>query len=128
MREIVPEFERFIEESMAILGGRCAVAIVQGGEVVYEKGFGVKAIGGESGITPATQMMIGSIGKTMTTMLMAALVDEGRLQWETPVVHLLPDFAVADPELTRKLTVRDWSAFAPACPGAIWSWCSTRKC
>lgn len=106
--EVLPEFERFIEQAMETFGiPGAAVAVVQGGEVVYLKGFGVKVKGGSEPVTPETQMMIGSTGKTMTTMLMAALVDEGGLRWDTPVVSLLPGFAVADPELTEKLTVRD---------------------
>lgn len=108
VRDVLPELERFIERSRERFGiPGASVAIVQDGEVVYAKGFGVKAIGSDEPVTPTTQMMIGSTGKTMTTMLMAALVDEGRLRWETPVIDLLPEFSVADPELTRKLTVRD---------------------
>jgi CubicO group peptidase (beta-lactamase class C family) len=43
----------------------------------------------------------------MTTMLAGALVDDGRLGWDTPLVDVLPDFAVGDPKLTRSLSVRD---------------------
>ena len=108
VREILPDFERFIEATMEAFGiPGAAVAVVQNGEVVYLKGFGVKEKGSEEPVTPRTQMMIGSTGKTMTTMLMATLVDEGRLRWDTPVVSLLPGFAVADPQLTDRLTVRD---------------------
>src|SRR5690606_10482055 len=58
-------------------------------------------------LTPDTHMMIGSIGKTMTTMLMATLVDDGLMQWDTPVVEILPEFEVADPTLTEQMTVRN---------------------
>jgi CubicO group peptidase (beta-lactamase class C family) len=37
--------------------------------------------------------MIGSITKPMTTMLAAALVDDGRLSWGTRLVDVLPQFA-----------------------------------
>src|SRR3954471_12357809 len=43
-----------------------------------------------------------------------SLVDEGKLTWDTPVVSLLPEFAVADPDLTASLTMRN--AFC-ACTG-----------
>jgi CubicO group peptidase (beta-lactamase class C family) len=35
------------------------------------------------------------------------LVDEGRVQWDAPVIRYLPHFRVADPYVTRELTVRD---------------------
>lgn len=52
-------------------------------------------------------MMIGSVGKTMTSMLIATLVDDGALDWDTPVVDVLPRFAVADEALTQTLTIRN---------------------
>ena len=84
-----------------------AIAVVQNGNVVYLRGFGVKQIGGTEPVTPDTMMMIGSITKSMTTMMAGALVDDGRLTWETRLVDLLPEFAVGDPALTSRLTVRD---------------------
>ena len=83
-----------------------AVAVVQDGRVVYADGFGVREQGGDEPVTAETLMMIGSTGKTMTTMLMAALVDEGLMAWDTPVVDVLPEFRLADPELTRQITLR----------------------
>lgn len=106
-REIVPELEEFIRSSLAVAGiPGAAVAIVQGDEVVYAEGFGVRAAGGNEPVTPRTHMMIGSTGKTMTSMLVAALADDGLLHWDTPVVEILPQFAVADPQITRQFTVR----------------------
>jgi CubicO group peptidase (beta-lactamase class C family) len=34
----------------------------------------------------------------MTATMAATLVDDGALDWDTPVVDLLPEFAVADPD------------------------------
>jgi CubicO group peptidase (beta-lactamase class C family) len=59
-------------------------------------------------------MMIGSVTKSMTSTMAATLVDAGWLAWDTPLVKLLPTFAVDDPELTPRLTVAD--AFC-ACTG-----------
>jgi len=84
-----------------------AVAIVQNGKVVYAKGFGVRELGKPDPVTPDTLMMIGSTGKSMTTMMMATLVDEGRMTWDTPAVKIYPAFAVSDPTLTPKITLRN---------------------
>lgn len=84
-----------------------AVAIVQDGKTVYAKGFGVRELGKPDPVTPATLMMIGSTGKSMTTMMMASLADEGKITWDTPAVKIYPDFAVSDPGLTSKVTLRN---------------------
>jgi CubicO group peptidase (beta-lactamase class C family) len=84
-----------------------AIAVVEEREVVYLNGFGVKEAGSTQPLTPDTLMMIGSITKSMTTMLAASLVDDGLIAWGTPLVDLLPDFAVGSPALTKGLTIRD---------------------
>ena len=52
-------------------------------------------------------MRVASVTKPMTSTMAATLVDDGRVGWDTPVVELLPDFALADPALTARLTVAD---------------------
>ena len=53
----------------------------------------------------------------MTTMMAAALVDAGRLTWETRLVDLLPQFAVGDAALTKRLTIRDAFCNCSGVPG-----------
>ncbi len=93
------------------------VAVVQNGDLVYLNGFGVKQDGGTRPVTPDTLMMIGSITKSMTTMMAATLVDDGRLSWKTRLVDLLPGFAVADAALTGRLTIRDAFCNCSGVPG-----------
>lgn len=102
------DFDRYITEMLAKTNVPGAeVAVVQNGQVIYLNGFGVRALDDTDPVTPDTLMMIGSVNKSMTSLLAATLVDEGRLTWDTPVISLLPTFAVADPALTQRLTVRD---------------------
>ncbi|MCB0081242.1 MAG: beta-lactamase family protein, partial [Caldilineaceae bacterium] len=108
VREVIPKLETFIGDGLAQFGiPGAAVAIVQRGEIVYSQGFGVTEQGGDTPITPQTQMMIGSTGKSLTTMLMGTLVDQGKMTWDTPVIDVLPEFAVSDPELTQSITLRN---------------------
>jgi CubicO group peptidase (beta-lactamase class C family) len=98
--------ERFIEEARVqtkVPGA--ALAIVQDGKVVYQKGFGVRRQGGAEPVTPGTRFMIGSITKPLTTLMMAKLVDEKRFDWDTPVVKLHPGFALADAAVTPQVTM-----------------------
>ncbi len=106
--EVTAELEEFIELAMAGYGiPGAAVAIVQDGEVVYQRAFGVADASSGEPLTTTTQMMIGSTGKTLTSMLVAQLVDEGVITWDTPVVQALPQFAVGDPDLTQTITFRN---------------------
>lgn len=106
--DVLNALEAYIEDAMARFNiPGTAVAIVQGDEIVYTGGFGIRDPDSGDPVTPQTRMMIGSTSKTMTTMLMAMLVDDGVFDWETPVVEIVPTFAVADPTLTQQITVEN---------------------
>jgi CubicO group peptidase (beta-lactamase class C family) len=84
-----------------------AVAIVKDGRAVFEKGYGVRTLGQPKPIAPDTLFGIASNTKAFTAAALAMLVDEGKIQWDDPVVKHLPAFQMHDPYVTRELTVRD---------------------
>lgn len=105
------EQRRAMSEFIAASIGRlqipgAAVAVVQDGRTVYAEGFGVRREGGREAVTPETRFMIGSSTKPLTTLMMARLVDLGYFSWNTKVTEVLPDFALADAEVTRRLEMR----------------------
>jgi CubicO group peptidase (beta-lactamase class C family) len=105
---LLAELDAYIDELLARLAiPGASVAIVDNGNVVLAKGYGVTEIGGTDPVTADTQMMIGSTTKSMTTLMMATEVDDGLMTWDQPVVEILPEFAVSDPELTQTITVRN---------------------
>lgn len=107
-QQITGELAAFTEQMLArfkVPGA--AVAVVQDGNVVYLNGFGVRNAQTNEPLTPQTRMMIGSTGKSLTTMLMATLVDDGKMTWDTPARQVLPSFAVQDPALGHQITMRN---------------------
>ncbi|HKU39426.1 MAG TPA: serine hydrolase domain-containing protein [Polyangiales bacterium] len=80
-----------------------AVAIVQNGELIQLKGFGVRELGKPEPVDGDSLFLIGSNTKALTTLLLAQLVDEGKLRWDLPVVDALPYFRLGS-EQTTKLT------------------------
>ena len=56
-----------------------ALAVVQDGKVVLEKGLGVRELGKNEPVTPETLFMIGSMTKPLTSLMMARLVDRKNL-------------------------------------------------
>jgi CubicO group peptidase (beta-lactamase class C family) len=101
-------FTAFVEQARQQAGvPGAALAVVQGGKVVLARGFGVRALGRRAQVTPKTLFLIGSTTKSLTTLMMACLVDRKRFDWDTPVVQLLPSFALADPQVTAVLTLQN---------------------
>ncbi|HEX2996250.1 MAG TPA: serine hydrolase domain-containing protein, partial [Anaerolineales bacterium] len=82
-----------------------AVAIVQGDQIIFAKGYG-EAMPGKS-VTPQTQFYIGSVTKGFTALAIMQLVEQGRLELDAPVQKYLPWFKVADPEASRQITIRN---------------------
>ncbi len=84
-----------------------AVAIVKDGRVVLARGYGVRRLGDPTPVDAETRFGIASNTKLFTASSIAMLVEEGKLEWDAPVIRYLPSFAMYDPFVTRELTVRD---------------------
>ena len=54
-----------------------------------------------------TRFGIASNTKLFTATALELLVEEGKVEWDAPVVRYLPWFAMSDPYVTHELTVRD---------------------
>jgi len=102
------DFEADVEAALrAFHVPGAAVVLVQGKEIVFNRGFGVRDLASGAPVTPRTRFRIGSITKSMTVLLLAALVDDGVLAWDDRAVDLWPEFTAPTPELTQTLRVRD---------------------
>jgi CubicO group peptidase (beta-lactamase class C family) len=84
-----------------------AVGVVRNDSLVYARGFGVLGLEDPRPVDEHTLFGVASTTKAMTVAALALLVDEGRLHWDDPVIEHLPDFRLADPWVTRNVTVRD---------------------
>ncbi len=84
-----------------------AVVAVKDGEVVLAEGFGVRDIESQQPVTPTTLFGIASHTKAFTAAAMATLVEQGKVDWDDKVIEHLPSFKLADPYITRELTIRD---------------------
>ncbi|KAI8610923.1 beta-lactamase/transpeptidase-like protein [Chytriomyces sp. MP71] len=66
-----------------------AVGVVHNGQLVYSEGFGARNEQGDP-VDADTLFEIGSTTKAFTSFAVGILVDEGKLDWETPVTSLYP--------------------------------------
>jgi CubicO group peptidase (beta-lactamase class C family) len=103
----IAELDRFVEQGQKVLGvPGVGLGVVQDGKVIFAGGFGVKELGGKEKPDGDTLFMIASNTKAMTTLLLAKLVDEHRITWDTPVTKLLPSFKLGDAATTRGVLVK----------------------
>lgn len=101
------QLSAFVQEAQrALQVPGVALGIVQNGETVLAEGYGVREIGRPEPVDSDTLFMIASNTKAMTTLLLARLVDQGRVQWETPVTAIMPDFRLGDAETTGKVQIQ----------------------
>jgi len=84
-----------------------ALAIVKDGKVVVAKGYGVRKLGESARVDDRTLFGIASNTKAFTATALGMLVEEGKLEWDAPVIRYLPWFQLSDPYVTRELTIRD---------------------
>lgn len=115
LEQLPEEVERILEAS-GVPGA--AVAVVQGGELRFAQGFGVRTLGEEAAVDEETVFQIASMSKPIGATVVASQVSAGVVDWSTPVAPLLPGFALADPWVTDHLTVADLYAHRSGLPMA----------
>jgi CubicO group peptidase (beta-lactamase class C family) len=103
-----PDVDRYVADVMKTFQvPGVSLAVVKDGKVVLAKGYGVKALGNPAPVDARTRFGIASNTKAFTATALALLVEEGKLEWDAPVIRYLPSFAMYDPFVTRELTIRD---------------------
>lgn len=80
----------------------CALGVIQEGQLVYARGYGMADLEREVPITPASVFDIGSTGKQFTAMIIAILADQGRLSLDDPIQQHLPEM----PDYEQPITLR----------------------
>jgi CubicO group peptidase (beta-lactamase class C family) len=103
-----PGFDGYVRQVLqAFTVPGVAIAIVKDGRVVLARGYGVQHRDEPTPVDADTRFGIASNTKLFTATALAILVDEGKVEWDAPVIRYLPWFALYDPYVTRELTVRD---------------------
>jgi CubicO group peptidase (beta-lactamase class C family) len=103
----IAELARFIEQGQKETGvPGVALGLVQDGKVVFADGFGVNELGGTGKPDGDTLFMIASNTKALTTLMLAKLVEEHKLNWDTQVTTLYPDFKLGDSATTKSVLVK----------------------
>jgi CubicO group peptidase (beta-lactamase class C family) len=98
--------DTYIEQQMGRLNvPGAAFAIIEGDQIVHERGFGQARPGGTPP-SPQTPFVLGSTTKSFTALAVMQLVEAGKVALDAPVQRYLPWFRVADPKASAQMTVR----------------------
>lgn len=93
-----------------------AVAVVKDGKVVYAKGFGVRRIGSPEAVDANTVFQLASMSKPIGATVVAGVVSQNSVTWNTPVASLLPGFRLADDLASQQVTIGDLYAHRSGLP------------
>ena len=99
------------------------VGVIRNGEVLFAGGFGYKDLETKERIDADTMWAIASCSKSFTGTLLGMLVDDGVLDFDSPIKEYLPDFKMYDAFATAECTLRDMMCHRTglASYDAVWS-------
>ncbi len=84
-----------------------AIAVVFEDKVVFTKGYGVRETG-KSGLVDAdTVFQLASVSKSVGSTVVAALIGDGKITWDSRISDLDPSFEMMEPWVTNQITIRD---------------------
>jgi CubicO group peptidase (beta-lactamase class C family) len=113
IREVDKLAQKQIQEN-ALPG--LAIAVVFQGKLVYAKGFGVRDVNTKAPVDADTVFQLASVSKSIGSTVVAELVGEGKITWDSKLSTLDPEFAMFDPWVTREITIRDMYAHRSGLP------------
>jgi CubicO group peptidase (beta-lactamase class C family) len=99
-----------------------AIGIVQDGKVVMSRGFGVRELGKPELVDGDTRFMIASNSKALTTLMLAKLVDAGKLDWNAHATDVYPNFKLGNAETTRQVLVKNLICACTGVPRQDMEW------
>ncbi len=84
-----------------------AVAVLKDGKIYHKNTYGIRSIKTGARIDQNTLFGVASNTKAFTAAALGQLVDRGKLEWDTKVTDIIPEFKLSDPYVTNEFTVRD---------------------
>ena len=116
------ELENYITDAMKrweVPG--LAIAIVKDGKTLLAKGYGTREVGKDLPVDEHTLFPISGSTAAFTASALAILVGEDKLNWNDPIVNLLPGFKTGNDLVSNYATVIDALANRTGLPSEMLS-------
>lgn len=114
------EFVRTSADELGVPGA--GLALIDHGKIVFEGGVGVREMGKAQPVDAHTRFMIASNTKGMSTLLLAELVDEGKLRWDEPAIEAYPAFRLGSAATTQQTLIRHLVCACTGLPRKDFEW------
>ncbi len=82
------------------------IAIVKDGQIILQKGFGIKKRGEPDTVDEHTIFRLGSVSKGFASVLAGTFVEDGELEWEGIVSDYLEEFELNDADQTNRVQIK----------------------
>lgn len=111
------EFIRQIVDKKLVPG--LSIAIVHRDEIVLLDGFGVREIGKPAAVGADTVFQLASVSKPLSATVVAGLVSDGKVSWDSRIRDIDPGFTLQDELAAANVTIRDLFAHRSGLPGHV---------
>jgi CubicO group peptidase (beta-lactamase class C family) len=92
---------RFVLDTMRALGAPGAsITVIRNDTTLWSEGFGWADLEQRVAVTPLTRFRIGSVSKSLTSIALGLLVQEGRIEIDAPIQRYVPSFPVKNAPVT----------------------------
>jgi len=111
------ELDRIAQDALQRTGvPGMAIAVVYKDQTIHLSGFGVRQAGIPQAVDPDTQFPLASVSKPIASTVLAALVGDGKIAWDDPIIRHDPGFQMHDSWVTSQVTLRDMFAHRSGLP------------
>ena len=118
--QVVADFVEKMRKDFEVPG--VAIGIIEDGKVVMSRGFGVRELGKPETVDGDTRFMIASNTKPLTTLMLAKLVDAGKLDWDARAADVYPPFRLGDAATTDQVKVKHLVCACTGLPRQDYEW------
>jgi CubicO group peptidase (beta-lactamase class C family) len=84
-----------------------AIAVVYADETPYLKGFGTREEGRDAPVSAGTVFQLASVSKPIASTIVAGVVGDGIVTWDSRITDITPQFHMLTPWVTSQVTLRD---------------------
>lgn len=117
LKSAIDAVDKLAEQKLAENQGvGIALGVVHKDKLVHARGFGLREAGHGEKVDADTVFQLASVSKPVGATVVAALVGDGKLTWDSKIADLDPRFQMNLPWVTSQITVRDFYAHRSGLP------------
>ncbi len=98
------------------------IGVLHHGEIIHTAAYGYRDVENRLPPDENTLYHVASLSKGMTALAVGVLVEEGKLDWDTKLTDVLPDFKHEATEVQEKATIVDFMSHRTGLASQVQFW------